>query len=138
MAEMRDDELKTGSSRRGPEPGARTAVATGVRPERWTDCHCRLPAFGPARETVLRDAAGASVMRLVDVGFDVVSSIDAATSAVQFEGVWSTAPARADRATGVLNAQRRRSLPVPRRALCSRLLAVITELVVGGRKARSE
>jgi TatD DNase family protein len=94
----RFDEPREFEPRRGePEPSARTAVAAGQLPQRWTDCHSHLPTSGGLSSVCAR-ATDARVMRLVDVGRDVSSSCEAALVAARTEGVWSTAGVAPDRA----------------------------------------
>jgi TatD DNase family protein len=74
-------------------------VAAGQLPQRWTDCHCHLPPLKTiALEGQLGAASGAGVMRLVNVGRDVSSSIEAARVAAREPGVWSTAGIHPDHA----------------------------------------
>lgn len=65
------------------------ADMTEVRRAEWTDQHCHLDDDSAAE--VIAAATAAGVVRLVDVGTDLDSSIAALERARRFPGVWATA-----------------------------------------------
>ena len=58
-------------------------------PVRWADHHCHLDPATAAEQVA--EAAEAGVVRLVDVGTDVASSLTAIEVATRFDAVWATA-----------------------------------------------